>query len=132
MKKLLIEVLTGGITDDWAYVYDSDGHTICKANGSDEYEAIRNVCLKLADEIIDIKNNKNKIDFFKSVKIGTKVKYKYLSKDCFGYFAGVIEKDGKIKISKIKEDDEFSGLKMNSYGMYKEIDAKAVSLYKEG
>lgn len=131
MKKLLIEVLTGGIIDDSAYVYDSDGNKICEASGSDKYEAIRNVCLKLADEIINIKTNKDKIAFFKAVKIGTKVKYKYLNKDCFGYFAGVVEKEGKIKVSRIKEDDEFSGLKMNSYGMYEEIDAKAVSLYKE-
>lgn len=130
MKKLLIEVLTGGIIDDSAYVYDSDGNKICEASGSDKYEAIRNVCLKLADEIIDIKTNKKQINFFKTVKIGAKVGYTHYNQTNFGYFAGVIEDKGKIRISKIKEDDKFSGLKMDSYGMYQDVDAKAVRLYK--
>lgn len=130
MKKLLIEVLSG-IIDDSAYVYDYDGNAICKASGSDEYEAIRNVCLKLADEIIDIKTNKKQIDFFKTVNIGTKVKYTYYNQTILGYFAGIIEDKGKVRISKIKEDDKFSGLKMNTCGMYQDIDAKVVSLYEE-
>ena len=130
MKNLLIEVLTGGIIDDSAYVYDSDGNKICEASGSDKYEAIRNVCLKLADEIIDMKTNKKQIDFFKNIEIGTKVKYTHYNRTNFGYFADIIEDKGKIRISKIKEDDKFSGLKMDSYGMYQDLDAKAVRLYK--
>lgn len=131
MKKLLIEVLSGGIIDDSAYVYDTEGNAICEASGLDEYEAIRNVCLKLADEIIDMKTNKKQIDFFKTVNIGTKVKYTYYNKTILGYFAGIIEDKGKVRISKIKEDDKFSGLKMNTCGMYQDIDAKVVSLYEE-
>ena len=130
IDKLLIEV-SSGVIDDSAYVYDSDGNKICEASGSDKYEAIRNVCLKLADEIIDIKNNKNKIDFFKNIEIGTKVKYTHYNQTNFGYFLGVIEDKGMIRISKIKEDDNFTGLKMSSFGMYQDIDAKLVELYDD-
>ncbi|WP_297994118.1 hypothetical protein [uncultured Clostridium sp.] len=87
--------------------------------------------MKLADDIIDMKTNKKQIDFFKNIGIGTKIKYTHYNQINFGYFAGIIEDKGKIRISKIKEDDEFSGLKMNSYAIYQDIDAKAVSLYEE-
>lgn len=132
MKNLLIEVLTGGIIDDSAYVYDSDGNKICEASGSDKYEAIRNVCLKLADEIINMKTNKKQIDLFKNIDIGAKVRYeKYGHMNNFGYYAGVDEGKGLIIVSKIPQNDDFTGLRMTGFGMYQDIDAKLVELYEE-
>lgn len=130
IDKLLIEV-SSGVMDNAAYVYDKDGNKVCEAIGLDKYEAIRNVCLKLADEIIDMKTNKKQINFFKTVKIGAKVGYKHYNQTNFGYFLGVIEDKGMIRISKIKEDDNFTGLKMSSFGMYQDIDAKLVELYDD-
>lgn len=130
MKKLLIEVVSG-VMDNTAYVYDGDGNKIVYAHGSDNYEAIRNVCLKLTDEIIDIKTNKKKIEFFKNVSIGTKLKYKLYGHYKYGYYAGVIEDEGLVIVSRIPKDDEFTGLKITSYEICEKIDAKLVKLYEE-
>lgn len=128
MKKLLIEV-ENGIMDNTAYVYDSDGNKICEGSGGDNYKAIQNVCLKLADEIIDIKNNKKQIEYFKTVDKGTKVKYKYMNDYKYGYFVKVSNSDkGMVVISKLPKDDEFTGVRMTSYGMYEKVDAKFVEV----
>lgn len=130
MKKLLIEVVNG-IMDDTAYVYDIDGTKICEASGSDNYKAIQNVCLKLADEIIDIKNNKKQIEFFKTVDKGTKVKYKYMNDYKYGYFVKVSNSDKEmVVISKLPKDDGFTGITMTSYGMYENVDTKLVEVVK--
>lgn len=130
MKKLLIEVVSG-VIDDTACVYDVKGNKICEANGYDSYEAIRKVILKLSEEIINIKINKEQIDFFKKIDIGTKVRYeKYGNMNNFGYYAGIVEEKGLVIVSKIPKNDEFTGLRMTSYGMYEKIDAKLVELYE--
>ena len=129
MKKLLIEVVSG-VIDDTACVYDVDGKLICKADGYDSFEAIKKVSLKLSEEIINIKNNKEQIDLFKTIKIGTKVKYKAYNDYKYGYFAGVNEDKGLVIVSKIPKNDEFTGLRMTGYGMYEKIDAKLVELYE--
>lgn len=131
MKKLSIEVISG-IIDYTAYVFDENGNKLCAANGYDSYKAIENVSLKLSSEINDIKNNKDQIDFFKTIEKGTKVRYKaYGNMNNFGYYAGVVEDKGLITVSKIPHDDEFSGLRMTDFGMYKDVDAKLVELYEE-
>lgn len=131
MKKLLIEVVNG-IIEDTAYVYDSEDNEICVASGFDSFEAIRKVSLKLSEEIIKIKNNKEQqIDLFKNIEIGTKVKYKDCNDWKYGYFAGVLEDRGLIMVSRLSKNDKFSGLKMIGYGMYEKIDAKIVELYEE-
>ena len=130
MKKLLIEVHRG-IMDNTAYVYDGDGNKIIYAHGSDNYEAIRNLCLKLADEIIDIKTNKKQIEFFETVNKGAKVKYQHMNDYGYGYYAGIDKERGLVIVSKIPKDDEFTGLRMTGYGIYEKIDAKLVKLYEE-
>ena len=130
MKKLLIEVVSG-IIDYTAYIYDSKGNKICEASGYDSFEAIKKVSLKLSKEIINIKN-KEQIDFFKNIDIGTKVRYKkYGDMNKFGYYAGLDEEKGLVTVSKIPKNDEFTGLRMTDYGMYEEFDAKLVELYGE-
>lgn len=130
MKKLSIEVCNG-IMCDIACIYDDSGNKICEASGYDSFDAIRKVGIKLSEEIINIKKNKKQIDFFKNVAIGTKVKYKLYSYDGYGYYAGVIEDKGLVIVSKIPQNDEFTGLRMTGYGMYEKIDAKLVELYNE-
>lgn len=131
MKKLSIEVFSG-VINDTACVYDGDGKLICKADGYDSFEAIRKVSLKLSEEIINIKNNKEQIDFFKNIDIGAKVRYKkYGYINNFGYYAGVDEEKGLIIVSKIPQNDDFTGLRMTGYGMYEKINAKLVELYEE-
>ena len=130
MKKLLIEVVSG-IIDDTAYIYDSKGNKICEATGYDSFEAIKKVSLKLSEVIINIKNNKEQIDLFKNVVVGTKVRYKkYGHMNNFGYYAGVVEGKGLVIVSKIPKNDEFTGLRMTGYGMYEKVDAKLVELYE--
>lgn len=129
MEKLLIEVVSG-VMYDTAYVYDVNGDKICEASGYDSFEAIKKVSLKLSEEIINIKNNKKQIDFFKNVAIGTKVKYKVYNEYRYGYFAEVDEDRGLVIVSYIPYDDNFTGVKMTGYGMCEKINAKLVELYE--
>lgn len=131
MKKLLIEVVSG-IINDTACVYDGDGKLICKADGYDSYDAIRKAVLNLYEEITNIKINKEQIDLFKNIDIGAKVRYeKYGHMNNFGYYAGVDEGKGLIIVSKIPQNDDFTGLRMTGCGMYEKINAKLVELYEE-
>lgn len=131
MKKLSIEVFSG-VINDTACVYDGDGKLICKADGYDSYDAIRKAALNLYEEITNIKINKEQIDLFKNIDIGAKVRYeKYGHMNNFGYYAGVDEGKGLIIVSKIPQNDEFTGLRMTGCGMYEKINAKLVELYEE-
>lgn len=130
INKLLIEV-SNGIVDTMAYVYDLDGNKICEATGSDEYEAVKELSFVLAEEIINIKTNKKQINIFKKLERGTKLKYKQYNSYSYGYYVGVNEEEGTVRITSLKKNDDFSGLKMSSHGMYRDIDAKLVEIYKE-
>lgn len=55
---------------------------------------------------------------------------KYGHMNNFGYYTGVIEDKGLVIVSKIPQNDEFTGLRMTGYGMYEKIDAKLVELYE--
>ena len=67
---------------------------------------------------------------WRNVSIGTKVKYKdkLFGKERYGYFAGFYEPTESIKVSGIDRNFEFSGLKMDSYGVCEYIKEEDVEL----
>jgi hypothetical protein len=71
------------------------------------------------------------IDWSKVIK-GTKVRYKdkLFNETRYGYFAGVFDPTESIKVSKIDRDFEFSGLKMDSYGVCDYIKIKDIELFE--
>lgn len=123
MEKLSIEV-SNGIIDTTAYVYDSDRNKICEATGSNEYEAIEKVALKLSKEIINIKANKKRIDELKKLEAGTKLKYRCYDGYRYGYYVRVNKKNGTVMVSKLKEDDKFSGLSSSDSRICRKLDPK--------
>lgn len=129
--KITIET-SSGILEAEATAYDSDDIKICSVTAGDKYEAMSKLFKILEVEIINIKNNKRKIDFFKTVKRGTKVKYETGNRVTFtkyGYFVKTLEEKGQILVSRIKEDDPFSGITMLNEAVH--VDAKLVELVEE-
>ncbi len=58
------------------------------------------------------------LDDCSKISIGTKVKYKdFFNETRYGYFVGIFYPTRCIQVSKIKHDDEFTGLKMTDYGV---------------
>lgn len=73
-----------------------------------------------------------KIDWSK-LAIGTKVRYKASLYRCEmknGYFAGIFEPTGCIKVSRIDKDIEFTNTKMDSYSVCEYVKIEDVELFE--
>lgn len=71
------------------------------------------------------------LEEWEGVEIGTKIQYKDNDETKYGYFAGVFKTTDSIICSCIKEDDEFSGARMDSYGACRYVNYNKVKLYEE-